>query len=206
MAGDLNKPGLTDTYVNWPTLLKNLFTDLLKMDGSTTNLPAGTIKSNPTNKRFEIWSGAAWGALFDRMAQDVTSVMGYAPATGAAANTIPVRDSNGKLPGDILGNAATASVALALNGFSLTVVAAGIATIDAFGQGDVALGNGGVHTIYLFSVFPVSGGTREVVQGPGGWEWATIVLGNGSGVMDKLRIRNPLSATSTYAYKVVKLG
>ena len=42
---------------------------------------------------------------------DVDTVDGKHAATGTTANTIPVRDSSGKLPGDITGNASTASKA-----------------------------------------------------------------------------------------------
>lgn len=112
MAGDLNNPGLTDTYSNWPTFLKNLFTDLLKMDGSTTNLPTGTIRWSAANSRFEIWSGAAWGPLAARMTQDVTSVLAKVPSYDADPHAIALRGVDGRLAGDILGSAASARTSL----------------------------------------------------------------------------------------------
>ena len=46
---------------------------------------------------------------------DAQKVDGYSASTGTTANTIPVRNANGKLPGDITGNASTASSAAALS-------------------------------------------------------------------------------------------
>lgn len=55
---------------------------------------------------------------------DADLLDGYASNTGTAANTIPVRNGSGQLPGDITGNAATASTAAACSGNAATATLA----------------------------------------------------------------------------------
>jgi hypothetical protein len=52
---------------------------------------------------------------------NVDEVDGYHADPGTTVNTIPVRNSSGQVPGDITGNAATASNASKVNGITITV-------------------------------------------------------------------------------------
>ena len=77
-----------------------------------TNLPenAKRIFSVTGGVQIQKYASNAW-ATVGKLMHDVDTVDGKHAATGTTANTIPVRDSSGKLPGDITGNASTASKA-----------------------------------------------------------------------------------------------
>jgi len=68
---------------------------------------------------------------------DATTLGGYEADAGTTAETIPVRDVNGDLPGDILGNAATATKVGVLN---VTVIEIGDWDMDATASVTVAHG------------------------------------------------------------------
>lgn len=80
------------------------------------DLPVGTKALVESAEGWEVrqFNGTGW-VLLERWNIDAQKVDGHSASTGTTANTIPVRDSSGKLPGDITGNAATASKAKALS-------------------------------------------------------------------------------------------
>lgn len=111
----------------WPNVLNKMLDDipginvllnaLLKQDVSgTTDVPTGAKQwvDTPEGKQFQVFNGQSWGSV-GKLAHDAASVDGHSASTGTTASTIPVRDANGKLPGDITGNAATATKAAALS-------------------------------------------------------------------------------------------
>ena len=63
---------------------------------------------------------------------------GYHANTGTTANTIPVRDASGNLPGNILGNSATATRLATARTISLTGVVTGSTTFDGSGNATIA--------------------------------------------------------------------
>ena len=77
-----------------------------------TNLPenAKRIFSVTGGVQIQKYASNAW-ATVGKLMHDVDTVDGKHAATGTTADTIPVRDASGKLPGDITGNASTASKA-----------------------------------------------------------------------------------------------
>lgn len=81
-----------------------------------TDLPVGTKALVESAEGWEVrqFNGTGW-VLLEKWNIDAQKVDGHSASTGTTANTIPVRDANGKLPGDITGNAATASKASALS-------------------------------------------------------------------------------------------
>lgn len=113
---------------NWPALVNKISTDvpfistalkaLLKLDPTgIEDIPSGAkrLVQTATNQwDIQNYSGTAW-ATIGKLMLDVDKLDGYHASTSATANTIPVRNSSGQLPGDITGNAATATTAAALS-------------------------------------------------------------------------------------------
>ena len=68
MAGDFDKPALTDLYTNVLTLIRENLAEVAKMmDASTAvNIPTGTKRWNATTKRFEKWTESAWAELLPK--------------------------------------------------------------------------------------------------------------------------------------------
>ena len=64
--------------------------------------------------RFEKYDGSAWGSV-GKLKHDAESVDGFDASQSASANSVAVRNSDGALPGDILGNANTATTAYGLD-------------------------------------------------------------------------------------------
>ncbi|MCR8922672.1 hypothetical protein NO559_07815 [Dasania sp. GY-MA-18] len=61
---DWSLPSLSSAYANFKDLFKSRDEELGKMDFTgATNLPAGFIQYNRTNKRWEEWNGTAWAEL-----------------------------------------------------------------------------------------------------------------------------------------------
>ena len=93
--------------------IKTMLDALANMDFTgITNLPenAKRIFSVTGGVQIQKYASNAWTTV-GKLMHDVDTVDGKHAATGTTANTIPVRDSSGKLPGDITGNASTASKA-----------------------------------------------------------------------------------------------
>jgi len=95
MAGDFNKPVVTDAYASVLQSIKDLMADLAKgLDGTgTTNVPVNAIRWSSTNNRFEKYNGFSWAALASQYAIDVATVAGK--SVGNASGNIPL--SNGTL-------------------------------------------------------------------------------------------------------------
>lgn len=93
--------------------IKTMLDALANMDFTgITNLPenAKRIFSVKGGVQIQKYASNAW-ATVGKLMHDVDTVDGKHAATGTTANTIPVRDATGRLPGDITGNANTASKA-----------------------------------------------------------------------------------------------
>ena len=113
---------------NWPALVNKISTDipfisaalkaLLKLDPTgIDDVPVDAKRLTETavgQHQFQKFSGTAWSSV-GKLMHDVDTVDGYHASQTANANTIAVRDANGKLAGDILGNSATATSAIALS-------------------------------------------------------------------------------------------
>ena len=75
-----------------------------------TNIPNGAKRVVSVTGGYQIqsYNGSTWVSV-GKLMHDCDSVDGKSPNTGTAAGTIPVRDNKGQLPGDITGNAGTAT-------------------------------------------------------------------------------------------------
>lgn len=107
---------------------------LAKWDVSSfTDIPDGSLRMTLDVKNqgtIEKYSGS-WTPV-TKLMHDVDKLDGYHASTSASANTIVVRDKNGAIPGNILGNAATATEAGGLsNGVTLSVSQGGTGATTA---------------------------------------------------------------------------
>ena len=113
-----NSPQISSRIADDLPAVRKIQGDLarLRPDDGNTDYPNGTVRKMETANGYEFqqWNGSSWVTL-EKWNIDTQKVDGYSAATGTTASTIPVRDTSGKLPGDITGNAATASTAAALS-------------------------------------------------------------------------------------------
>ena len=117
---DFNRPALPNAIAADVPDLQQLLRVLATMDyAGATNIPAGALRWNGNNMLFEIYNGTSWASL-GKLAHDVETVDGKSANASIVKDTIPVRDANGRVPGDITGNAATANSAGTLSA-TLTV-------------------------------------------------------------------------------------
>lgn len=82
-----------------------------KMDPSgNTNIPNGAKRVVAVTGGYQIqsYNGSTWVSI-GKLIHDCDTLDGKHTNTGTTANTIPVRDQNGALPGNVTGNAATAT-------------------------------------------------------------------------------------------------
>lgn len=108
-----NEPALVNKISDDVPAIKNLLLALLKMnDAGTEDVPAGAkrLYSVSGGVQFQNYTGSAW-ANVGKLMHDVDMLDGKHASSSATADTIPVRDANGRLAGDILGNANTATTA-----------------------------------------------------------------------------------------------
>jgi hypothetical protein len=98
---------------------------LAKWDVSAlTDVPDGAMQATTdTNNRLTIKKKVSDSYTpVAKLMHDVDTVDGYHASASATANAIPVRDASGALPGNILGNSATADTATALAAGSVVPV------------------------------------------------------------------------------------
>lgn len=125
--------------------IKTMFDALAKMDFTgITGIPANVkrIASVTGGVQLQKYASNAW-ATVGKLMHDVDTVDGKHAATGTTANTIPVRDASGKLPGDITGNASTASEASTLrDGYTVPLTKGGTgATTTAAARANLGADN-----------------------------------------------------------------
>ena len=133
MANSWNNPILSNKIADDIPYLKAALNALAQLNPSTITdaLPTGAkrIASVTGGYRFETYNGTAWTSV-GKLIHDVDQLDGYHANTGTTKNTIPVRNADGKLPGDILGNAATATTASAIS-FTVAVAKGGTGATTA---------------------------------------------------------------------------
>lgn len=113
MPASWNNPALVNKISDDVPAIKNLLIALFKMtDSNTEDVPvdAKRLYSVSGGVQFQNYSGTAWTSI-GKLMHDVDTLDGKHATSSATADTIPVRDANGRLAGDILGNANTATTA-----------------------------------------------------------------------------------------------
>lgn len=116
MATSINSPNLSNAIRTDIPAINTILKALAKSDPSVlTGIENGTKRIVGENNRwsFQEYVDGSW-VTRKQFNIDATSLDGKTLSSGATANTIALRDADGKLAGDIKGNAATASKATAL--------------------------------------------------------------------------------------------
>jgi len=122
-----NIPALINKISEDVPAIKALLTALFKWtDADTTDVPVGAkrLQDVAGGRQMQEYSGSAWGNV-GKLMHDVDMLDGKHASTAQTADTIPVRDANGTIPGNISGNAATATEASSLASGYTTPVANG---------------------------------------------------------------------------------
>ena len=131
-----NEPALINKISDDVPAIKSLLLALLKMnDAGTEDVPAGAkrLYSVSGGVQFQNYTGSAW-ANVGKLMHDVDMLDGKHASSSATADTIPVRDANGRLAGDILGNANTATTASSVAaGYVVPVANGGTGASDEAG-------------------------------------------------------------------------
>lgn len=126
MATSINSPSLGNAIRTDVPAINTILKALAKADPSALSDIENGTKRITQDSNTKVWSiqerqGNSWVVLksFDI---DAKSVDGKTLSTGVTPNTIAVRDANGKLAGDILGNAATATSAVSAGTLSTALL------------------------------------------------------------------------------------
>lgn len=113
MAISWGLPKLVSKILEAVPAINYLLNALAKMDYTgTEDVPIGAVRLESLSGGYQLqrYNGTSWVSV-GKLIHDAETVDGYSASTSTTKNTIPVRDSSGKLPGDITGNAATADSA-----------------------------------------------------------------------------------------------
>lgn len=159
------------TSWNIPALLNKIATDvpnvnlllkaLLKWDVTgTEDIPSAAkrLASVTGGVQFQNYNGSAWASV-GKLMHDVDMLDGYHASTSATANTIPIRNANGAIPGNITGNAATATQASGLtNDYVMPIANGGTGASTAAGARQ-ALGTNNAANITTGVLATARGGT-----------------------------------------------
>lgn len=89
MAGDFNKPVVTDAYADVLASLRNIIADVAKgldpaLTLGTLNTPTNAIRWNSANKYWEKFNGTSWAALETAYAISISGSADYATTAGTA--------------------------------------------------------------------------------------------------------------------------
>lgn len=117
MSNSANIPALGNKIVVDIPSLNALLQQMIRAElANVADLPvrAKQMVEGANGWEFQQFNGSRWATLTDWNI-NAQQVDGHSVATGTTPNTVPVRDADGKLPGDITGNAATAREASALS-------------------------------------------------------------------------------------------
>lgn len=166
MSASWNNPALINKISDDVPEIKNLLIALLKMtDSNTEDVPvdAKRLYDVSGGVQFQKYTGTAW-ANIGKLMHDIDMLDGKHATSSATADTIPVRDANGRLAGDILGNAATASVASDLaSGYIVPVSKGGTGASDEAGA-RTNLGTNNAANITTGVLAVANGGTGSGTQ------------------------------------------
>ena len=184
--------------------IKTMLDALAKMDFTgITGIPANVkrIASVTGGVQIQKYASNAW-ATVGKLMHDVDTVDGQHAATGTTANTIPVRDASGKLPGDITGNASTASEASALrDGYTVPLAKGGTgATTTAAARANLGADNAANITKGTLST--ARGGTGRT----DGFVTDVVIDASGTKASEVGQLGRAKSLTSVDANTILKQG
>ena len=184
--------------------IKTMLDALAKMDFTgITGIPANVkrIASVTGGVQIQKYASNAW-ATVGKLMHDVDTVDGKHAATGTTANTIPVRDASGALPGNVTGNAATASKAVALaDGYTVPVAKGGTgATTAAAARANLGADNAANITKGTLST--ARGGTGRT----DGFVTDVVIDASGTKASEVGQLGRAKSLTSVDANTILKQG
>ena len=122
-----NIPALINKISEDVPAIKALLTALFKWtDAGTEDVPEGAkrLQSVTGGRQIQEYSGSSWGSV-GKLMHDVDMLDGKHASTAQTPDTIPVRDANGSIPGNITGNAATATTASSVSSEYVVPIANG---------------------------------------------------------------------------------
>ena len=184
--------------------IKTMLDALAKMDFTgITGIPANVkrIASVTGGVQLQKYASNAW-ATVGKLMHDVDTVDGFHAGTGTTKNTIPVRDANGALPGNITGNAATASKAAALAaGYTVPVAKGGTGGTTA-AAARANLGADNAANITKGTLSTARGGTGRT----DGFVTDVIIDASGTKASEVGQLGRAKSLTSVDANTILKQG
>lgn len=122
-----NIPALINKISEDVPAIKALLTALFKWtDAGTEDVPEGAkrLQSVTGGRQIQEYSGSSWGSV-GKLMHDVDMLDGKHASTAQTPDTIPVRDANGSITGNITGNAATATTASSVSSEYVVPIANG---------------------------------------------------------------------------------
>jgi hypothetical protein len=204
MAGDFNKPALTDNYTTFASAVRELCADIAKgldpaLSLGTSNTPTNTIRWNSANGYWEKYNGTSWLALASTYNIRTSSSDKWATArsitwsgdlTGTAAAsidgsanitlaaTLPVVNSN---TGTFGGTSTVPIITVNDKGLITSVTSASLGTIATQAASNVSITGGSISgTTIVLSNSPTASPTTEAQM-----EWDSdseeLKVGTGSG-------------------------
>ncbi len=195
---------LTNKIASDVPAIKTMLDALAKMDFTgITGIPANVkrIASVTGGVQLQKYASNAW-ATVGKLMHDVDTVDGKHAATGTTANTIPVRDASGALPGNVTGNAATASKAAALaDGYTVPVAKGGTgATTAAAARANLGADNAA--NITKGTLATARGGTGRT----DGFVTDVVIDASGTKASEVGQLGRAKSLTSVDANTILKQG
>lgn len=156
-----NIPALINKISEDVPAIKALLTALFKWtDAGTEDVPEGAkrLQSVTGGRQIQEYSGSSWGSV-GKLMHDVDMLDGKHASTAQTPDTIPVRDANGSIPGNITGNAATATTASSVSSEYVVPIANGGTGATSAANARTNLGTNNAENITQGVLATARGGT-----------------------------------------------
>lgn len=156
-----NIPALINKISEDVPAIKALLTALFKWtDAGTEDVPEGAkrLQSVTGGRQIQEYSGSSWGSV-GKLMHDVDMLDGKHASTAQTPDTIPVRDANGSIPGNITGNATTATTASSVSSEYVVPIANGGTGATSAANARTNLGTNNAENITQGILATARGGT-----------------------------------------------
>jgi len=156
-----NIPALINKISEDVPAIKALLTALFKWtDAGTEDVPEGAkrLQSVTGGRQIQEYSGSSWGSV-GKLMHDVDMLDGKHASTSQTPDTIPVRDANGSIPGNVTGNAATATTASSVSSEYVVPIANGGTGATSAANARTNLGTNNAENITQGVLATARGGT-----------------------------------------------